>query len=157
MGMTGDDDVKTCRDRIEVEGTKVMEHVEKSLLQLDDLRRRKPFGPGAAIHVAAYGKHRAELLQSLDHVEGADVACMHDEIHPPQSCKGLPAHQSVGVGMTHNDLQCASRLSLPMVVITIFVSSCTAAVDVERLADDVAVLSQHACQHGRSPSGTFVV
>src|SRR5205807_1788905 len=82
--VAGDDDVKLCCRGVEIELTQIVEHVEDDATDLDNLRRRKRDRPGAIVVVAAYGNHRCDLPQRVQHLGAADVAGVDDQLRARQ-------------------------------------------------------------------------
>src|SRR5207245_4622156 len=56
----------------------------------------------AAVLVAAHRTPRGHRAERVEHLGGADVARVHDEIRPRQRAERLGSHETVGVG-DHTD------------------------------------------------------
>jgi hypothetical protein len=60
VGVSADDDVVSGGRRIEVEFLKIVEDVDRNVVECDDFGQREGGGPGCGVHVAAHGEDRSD-------------------------------------------------------------------------------------------------
>jgi hypothetical protein len=80
MRMTAHDYSDTARLQIEVKFSKIVKHVDRLRLNLDQVVLEEAAGPSAMVIVAAYRANRRDSSKCFQNRGIADVAAMNDQI-----------------------------------------------------------------------------
>jgi len=93
----GDDSLKTCCSRIEVESLDLMHHVEKTRSYLEHLGDRQGLSPRTLVVVPSDRGDRPDLRETVENVGRADITGMDDEDDPCERVDSLGSEKTVGV------------------------------------------------------------
>lgn len=98
VSVAADDDVEAGGFRVEVELFKIVQDVDRDILEFDDCRERKGRGPGLGVHVAANGGDRCDGFELVEDGPAADVACVNDGLRAFERGESFGAEEAVGIG-----------------------------------------------------------
>jgi hypothetical protein len=98
VSVAADDDVEAGGFRVEVELFKIVQDVDRDILEFDDCRERKARGPELGVHVAANGEDGCEGFELVENGRAADVACVNDGLGAFERGENFGAEETVGIG-----------------------------------------------------------
>ena len=98
VSVAADDDVEAGGFRVEVELCKIVQDVDRDILEFDDCRERKGRGPGLGVHVAANGEDGRDGFELVEDGRAADVACVNDGLGAFERGESFGAEETVGIG-----------------------------------------------------------
>ncbi len=78
VSVAADDDVEAGGFWVGVEVLKIVQDVDRDILEFDDSGERKGRGPGLGVHVAANGEDGCDGFELVEDSRIADVARMND-------------------------------------------------------------------------------
>ena len=97
VSVAADDNVEAGDFRIEVKSFKVVQDVDRDILEFDNCGERKARGPGFAVNVAANGENGCDGLELVEDGRVADVACVNDSVGAFERGEGFRAEETVGI------------------------------------------------------------
>ena len=98
MSVAADDDAEAGGFWVEVELFKIVQDVDRDILEVDDSGERKGRGPGLGVHVAANGDDGCYGFEPVEDNRVADVTCMNDGLGAFQRGDRFGAEETVGIG-----------------------------------------------------------
>ena len=98
VSVAADDDVKAGSFGVEVELFKVVEDVDRDILEFDYSGKRNGTGPGFGVHVAANGEDGCDGFELIQDLGVADVTCVNDGLGVCECREGFRTEESVSVG-----------------------------------------------------------
>jgi hypothetical protein len=98
VSVAADDDVEAGGFRVEVELCKIVQDVDRDILEFDDCRQRKGRGPWLGVHVAANGEDGRDGFELVEDGRAADVACVNDGLGGLERGESFAAEETVGIG-----------------------------------------------------------
>jgi hypothetical protein len=98
VSVAADDDVEAGGFRVEVELFKIVQDVDRDILEFDDCRERKGRGPGLGVHVPANGEDGRDGFELVEDGRAADVTCVNDGLRAFERGESFGAEETVGIG-----------------------------------------------------------
>lgn len=98
VSVAADDNVEAGDFRIEVKLFKVVQDVDRDILEFDNCGERKGRGPGFGVNVAANGEDGRDGFELVEDSRIADVTCVNDGLGVLECREGFRAEQTVGIG-----------------------------------------------------------
>jgi hypothetical protein len=98
VSVAADDDLEAGAFRVQVELRKIVQDVDRDILEFDDCRERKARGPGLGVHVAANSENGCYGFELVENGRTADVACVNDSLGAFERAQSLGAEETVGIG-----------------------------------------------------------
>ena len=98
MGVSGNDDAKSCRFGFHLQLRQIVHEVNGDSAAFEHLSLRKLLRPWVLIHIAAHGGHWGDGCEFFENFRRAHIAGVNDMLCAAQGFDGLRPEEAVSIG-----------------------------------------------------------
>jgi len=98
MAVAKNDHLEARSRRLQTEFIQIVQHVDRDVVNFQELNQRQQKRPFLCVHVSTDGSHGRQLAQAIEYRWITNVARVEDEIRSPQGSKRFRTKQAVRIG-----------------------------------------------------------